>query len=42
MIDNNKDILDIDIFIKLLKAAQNSNNFKIHKTLFLYNFDFSI
>ena len=36
MIDDNKDILDIDAFIKLLKVAHNSKNFKNHKTLFLY------
>ena len=37
MTDNNEDILNINIFTKLLKIAQNSNNFKSYKILFLYN-----
>ena len=35
MSDDNKDILNIDTFAKLLKVAQDSSNFESHKTLFL-------
>ena len=38
MTDNDKDILDIDVFTKLMKTAQSFSNFKSHKTLFLYGF----
>lgn len=38
IIDNNKDIFNINVFIKLLKAAQNLNNFESHKIfIFSYN-----
>ena len=40
MIDNNEDILDINIFTKLLKTAQNSSNFEIPKIPFLYGLQF--
>ena len=38
MIDDDEDILDINTFTKLLKTAQDSNNFKSHETTFLYVF----
>lgn len=38
MTDDNKDILDVDAFTKLMKAAQDSNNFESHKTFFLFGF----
>lgn len=42
MIDNGENILDIDIFTKLLKTAQDLNNFESYKILFLYCFYFFI
>ena len=42
MIDNDKNILSIDIFVKLLRIIQNSNSFKLYKTPFLYSFYFFI
>lgn len=38
LIYDNKNILNIDIFIKLIKIAQNFNNFENYKTLFLHSF----
>lgn len=38
MRDNNKNVLNINIFIKLIKIAQDFSNFKSHKTLFLQGF----
>lgn len=42
MTDDDKNPLNIDVFIKLIKEAQDSRNFKNHKTLYLYGFDCSI
>ena len=33
--DNDEDVLDIDAFTKLLKAAQDSTSFETHRTPFL-------
>ena len=41
MTDDNKDIFNMDTFIKLIKAAQDSSNFESHKTLFLHGFHLS-
>lgn len=38
VINNDNNILDINAFIKLLKANQNLSNFESHKTLFLRSF----
>ncbi len=35
MTDDDEDILDVDAFTKLMKAAQDSSNFESHKTPFL-------
>ena len=35
MTDDNENVLAIDTFIKLIKVAQNPNNFEIYKLLFL-------
>ena len=35
MTDDDEDVLDIDAFAKLLRAAQDSRNFESHKTPFL-------
>lgn len=35
MTNNDKNVLDIDAFTKLLRAAQDSSNFKSYKTPFL-------
>lgn len=32
MINNNKDNFNINVFIKLLRVVQDSNNFKSYKT----------
>ena len=40
--DDDKDILDIDTFTKLIKATQDSSNFKSHKTPFLRGSHLSI
>lgn len=40
MTDDDKDVLDIDIFTKLLKAAKDSSNFESHKTYFYMAFIF--
>ena len=40
MIDNNKNIFDIDVFTKLIKVAQDSSNFENYKTPFLFNSHF--
>ncbi len=37
MVDDNEDILDIDVYTKLMKAAQDSSIFESHKTQFLCN-----
>lgn len=37
MTDNDEDILDIDTFIKLLRAGQDSTNFKYYRILYLCN-----
>ena len=34
--DDDEDVLDIEAFTKLLKAAQNSSNFESYKILFLH------
>lgn len=39
--DNIKDVLDINIFIKLLRVVQNSINFENYKILFLHGPYFS-
>lgn len=39
--DNNKDIFNVDAFIKLMKATHNSGNFKSYKILFLHSFHLS-
>lgn len=39
--DNDKDIFNVDAFIKLMKATHNSSNFKSYKILFLRNFHLS-
>lgn len=36
MSDNDKDIFDVDTFIKLLKIVQDSSNFESHKIPFLH------
>lgn len=41
MINDDGDILNIDIFTKLLKVAQNSSNFENYKTSVLSDFYFS-
>ena len=41
MTDDNEDVLDINAFTKLLKFAQDSNNFESHKTSFLRDPHFS-
>lgn len=38
MTDNNKNVLNIYVFNKLMKVAKNPNNFESHKTSFLRNF----
>lgn len=38
IINNSKDVLEIDIFTKLLKATQDSSIFKSYKILFLHGF----
>ena len=35
MTNDDKDILNIDAFTKLMKVAQDLSNFESHKTLFL-------
>lgn len=40
--NNNKDILNINKFAKLITTVQNSSNFKNHKTLFWHSFYFFI
>lgn len=42
MKDNNRNILNIDIFTRLIKVAQDFSNFKNHKTLFILCFYFFI
>lgn len=42
MTDNDEEVLDKDTFTKLLKVAQDTNNFESHKTLFLCGSHFSI
>lgn len=42
MINNNKNVLDIYIFTKLLKATQDLNNFENYKILFLCSSHFFI
>lgn len=37
MINNDKNVLDIDIFIKLIRVTQDFSNFKSHQTLFLHS-----
>ena len=37
MTDDDKDILDINIFIKLLKTIQDLKNFESYKTPFLFS-----
>ena len=41
IIDNDKDVLDMDAFIKVLKATSDSTSFENHKTPFLHSFYFS-
>lgn len=38
MIDDDENILDVNMFIKLMKIAQDFHNFESHKTLFLDDF----
>lgn len=38
MTDNNKNFLNINTFIKLIKIAQNFSKFKSYKILFLYDY----
>lgn len=40
MINNNKNILNINIFIKLLGIALNSSYFEDYKSLFIFGFHF--
>lgn len=40
MTNNNKNILNIDAFTKLIKTIQNFSNFKSYKILFLDSFYF--
>lgn len=42
MIEDDKDILNFNIFTKLLEAAQNLSNFESHKISFLYDSHFFI
>lgn len=42
MINNNKNVLNIDIFTKVLKAIQNLSNFKIYKIYFYIALIFSL
>lgn len=41
MTNNDKNIFNINIFIKLIKIIQNFSNFKSYKKLFLHGFYFS-
>lgn len=34
--DYDENVLDINVFSKLIKVTQDSNNFESHKILFLY------
>lgn len=38
MINDDKNIFDVNILTKLIKAAKNFNNFENYKKLFLYSY----
>lgn len=40
MIDDDKNVLNINVFTKLIKAVQDFSNFESNNTLFLYGFHF--